>query len=96
VCRECASLPKDDREAVEHEDELFGYMKQSHISDKNMDRLKALTASGNPRIAELAGIVLEVAKVKPYKRQRLKVLARERRDLLEKLDRTGLILAHHW
>ena len=45
--------------------------------------------------AELAGLVLEVAKVKPYKKRRLTALARERRDLLEKLETTGLILAHH-
>jgi len=37
-----------------------------------------------------------VALVKPYKKWRLKVLARERRDLLAKLDETGLIMAHHF
>ncbi|MBK8870762.1 MAG: hypothetical protein IPN19_06865 [Elusimicrobia bacterium] len=79
---------------MEREEEIFGYMCQSHISDKNVARLTVLAGSGNPRIAELAGVVLEVARVRPYKRRRLKVLARERRDLLEKLDRTGLILAH--
>jgi len=39
--------------------------------------------------------MLEVAQVKPYKKRRLKVLAWERRDLLQKLEDTGLILAHH-
>jgi hypothetical protein len=43
----------------------------------------------------LAAIAIEVAKVKPYKRRRLKVLARQRRDLLDALERTGLIAAHH-
>ncbi len=75
--------------------EIFGYLKQQHISNKNVKRLKLLAESGNEKIAELAIIVLEVAKVKPYKKRRLKVLARERRDLLDKLDKTGLILAHH-
>ncbi len=60
-----------------------------------MKRLNLLAESENEKIAELAGIVLEVAKVKPYKKRRLKVLAKERRDLLDKLDETGLILAHH-
>ena len=46
-------------------------------------------------MAESAIIVLEVAKVKPYKKQRVKDLAGERHGLLEKLDETGLILAHH-
>jgi hypothetical protein len=43
----------------------------------------------------LAAIVIEVAKVKPYKRGRLKVLAQQRSDLLAALQRTGLIAAHH-
>ena len=59
-----------------------------------MSRLKNLAVSPNEGIAELAEIVLEVAEVKPYKKRRLKQLARKRRDLLHKLDETGLILAH--
>ncbi len=77
------------------ENEIFGYLKQSHISEKNVKRLKQLVDSESDKIAKLANIVLEVADVKPYKRRRLKVLARERRDLLQKLEETGLILAHH-
>jgi len=44
----------------------------------------------------LASIVLEVARVKPYKTKRLGFLARNHRALLHKLEETGLILAHHW
>lgn len=89
-------MPKEERKAIEHEEEIFNYLRQSHISDQNVSRLKDLAESANGRIAELAGIVLEVAEVKPYKRRRLKVLAREQRDLLRKLDETGLIMAHQW
>ena len=96
VCRDCARMPKPERDTVEREEEIFNYLKQSHISKKNLARLKTLAASDNPRIAELAAIVSEVAEVKPHKRKRLRVLAHERRDLLEALERTGLILAHHW
>jgi hypothetical protein len=89
-------MPKEKRQGIEHEDEIFGYLKQSHISNKNVSRLKTLASSENPRIAELASIVLEVAQVQPYKKRRLKVLAREKRDLLQKLKETGLIFAHHY
>lgn len=89
-------MPKDKREAIEQEEEIFRYMNQSHISAKNLGRLTTLAASEHPRIAELARIVQEVAKVKPHKKRRLKVLARERSDLLEALQRTDLILVHHW
>jgi len=89
-------MPKANRESIEQKDEIFNYLKQSHISEKNISRLEQLQSSEDEEVSMLAGIVLEVAKVKPYKKRRLKVLARERRDLLEKLDETGLILAHHW
>ena len=89
-------MPKEKREAIEQEDEIFNYLRQSHISDKNVVRLKKLTESSNERIAERAAIVFEIAQIKPYKSRRLKVLARKRRDLLQKLKDTGLIFAHHW
>jgi len=88
-------MPREERDAVVQEDEIYGFLTQSHISAKNASRLKTLSSSANPKIAELAGIVLEVARVTPYKKRRLKVLAKERKDLLRTLEETGLILAHH-
>jgi hypothetical protein len=38
---------KGKREAIESEDEIFGYLKQSHISNKNVSRLKTLAAGEN-------------------------------------------------
>ncbi len=38
VCRQCACMPKDARGAIEHEDEIFNFLKQSHISGKNRER----------------------------------------------------------
>ena len=68
----------------------------SRISEKNVKRLQVLSRSPNPKTRELAGIVLDVARVMPGKRNRLQALARDRRDLLRKLDETGLILAHRF
>ena len=96
ICKKCARLPKEKREEIEYKDEIFNYLRQSHISDKNMSRLRKLAVSPNEQIAELAGIVLEVAEIKPYKKRRLKELAKKRRYLLHKLEETGLILAHGW
>ncbi len=89
-------MPKEEREAVEQKEEIFNYLRQSYVSDKNGARLKELAGSSNERIAEHAAFVLEIARIMPYKRRRLKVLARTRRDLLKKLECTGLIFAHHW
>jgi hypothetical protein len=89
-------MPKKEHESIEQKDEIFNFLRQSHISDKNVSRLKQLYESPDKEVSKLASIVLEVAKVKPYKKRRLKVLTRERRDLFDKLDKSGLILAHHW
>ena len=95
ICKACSSKPKNEINSIEHKEEIYNFLGQSHISKKNIARLKILIESSDPEVAYLASIVLEVAMVKPYKKRRLKVLARERRDLLEKLDETGLIIAHH-
>ena len=96
VCKHCQRLPKSQRRAIEDRDDIFGFMQQSHISKKNLARLEQLAKSEEPRLARLAAIVLEVARVTPYKRRRLKILARNHRDLLRKLGETGLVCAHTW
>jgi hypothetical protein len=95
ICKDCARKPKSDIDEIDQKQEIFGYLQQSNISKNNINRLSILAASDNSKIAELAEIVLDVAKVKPHKKRRLKMLARERRDLLAKLEETGLILAQH-
>ena len=96
VCKKCTRLPKEKREEIECKDEIFNYLRQSHISDKNVSRLRKLAVLPNEQIAELARIVLKVVEIKPYKKRRLKELAMKRRDLLHKLEETGLALAHEW
>jgi len=76
VCKQCARLPKEEREEIERKDEIFNYLRQSRISDKNVSRLRKLAVSPNERVAELAGIALQVAEIKPNKKMRLKELAR--------------------
>lgn len=92
ICRKCRKLPRDKREALKQEYEIFGFMEQSHISDKNVARLRTLARSENSRIADLATVVLEVTQVRSCKRRRLRILTRERRDLLNRMEETGLIL----
>ena len=89
-------MPKEEREVIEQEEEIFDYLRQSHISKKNVTRLRELAESSSRRVAEHAALVLEIARIKPYKKRRLKVLAEKRIDLLKKLKDTGLIDAHDW
>ena len=94
VCKHCQRLPKKQRQAIEDRDDIFGFMQQSHISKKNLARLEQLAKSEEPRLTRLAAIVLELARVTPYKRRRFKILARNHPDLLRKLGETGLVLVN--
>lgn len=95
VCKDCASKPKTELAEIEHEEAIFGFLHQSHVSAKNLDRLHSLQTSTNARISDLAITALEVATVTPFKKRRLLVLAKKRPDLMKKLEETGLIVAHH-
>jgi hypothetical protein len=96
VCKRCVGKPKGERRAIEDQDDIFDFLKQSHISEKNVIRLRHMAKSDNPQVASLAEIALEVARVKPYKTRRLKFLAQKHPELLRKLEDTGLIFAHTW
>lgn len=96
VCKHCQRMPKSERRAIEDKDDIFAFMHQSHISEKNAARLEQMARSENPQVASLAAIVLEVARVKPYKNRRLKFLAQKHPELLRKLEDTGLVFAHSW
>jgi len=95
ICKECAKLPKEKIDAIEQMEEIFNFLSQANISSKNINRLSKLSNSSIQKVAEHAVIVLEVGKVKPHKKGRLKCLAKQHRELLYKLRETGLILAHH-
>jgi hypothetical protein len=96
VCKSCQALAKGERDAIEQRDEIFGYLKQSHISPKNVARLRQLSLSQNNRTAELAQVALDVALVRPFKRRRLKFLAAANPELMARLEDTGLVHAQGW
>jgi hypothetical protein len=84
-------MPKERRESIEQQGEIAGFLlRQSHISEKNLDRLKILMSSANPATAEFAELVFEVARIAPYRRRRFKILAARNEELLKKLGETGL------
>jgi hypothetical protein len=95
VCKRCKARPKSARQAIEDKDDIFGFLKQSHISERNVARLEQMAKSDNPEVASLAALVLDVARIEPYKTRRLNFLAHKHPELLGKLRDTGLILAHH-
>jgi len=96
VCKRCKAMPKSERQVIENIDDIFRFMRQSHISEKNVVRLEQMVKSENPQVASLAAMVLKVARVKPYRTRRLKFLARRHPELLQELQDTGLVLGHIW
>ena len=91
VCKECKRLPHATRRHVEEVEEILGFLTQSHISDKNIGRLKILVESSDQELSSLASAVLEIGQLRPYKRRRLKVLAKEHKDLFARLEELGLL-----
>jgi hypothetical protein len=91
ICKHCQKKPKNERQAIEDANDISGFMEQSHISQKNVARLEQMKNSQNPEIAHLAGLVLEVARLKPYRKKRIGFLAHRHPELLHKLNDAGLI-----
>ncbi len=91
VCKKCMKLPRATRQRIKDVDEIHGFLRQSHISARNLERLRILAESSEEEVARLARLVHEMAEVKPYKTRRLKFLAKGHRDLIARLDEAGLL-----
>ncbi len=93
----CQKLPRAERDRIDQERELHGFLRQSHISPKNMKRLEVLAGGPDPQNAEMAAVLLEVARVKPHTRKRYRFLAREHPALLRRLlEVQGLYVDGPW
>lgn len=85
-CKECTRRPKQERLDILAIDEIRSFFRrQSRISERNQERLQVLAKSASAELAKLATIVLDVAKVAPYKRRRVARLRREAPELWKKL-----------
>lgn len=70
VCKDCWKLPPAQREKIETEDEVVGFLRQSRISRKNLQRLAELSGHADAGIRHLAGLVRRVAEISEGKRKR--------------------------
>ena len=93
VCQDCQRMPREKRQRIEQLDELYGFLDQSNISNRNIERLTTLTQATDLEVRELASLLLEIARVHPRKRRGLKFLARQRRDLLKRMK---AVLGQEW
>jgi hypothetical protein len=84
VCKDCQRMPREKRDRIEQLDEVRGFLDQSHISARNIQRLKTLVAHADSEVQRLATLVLDVARLHPYKRRRWRHLAARHRDLFHR------------
>jgi hypothetical protein len=84
VCKDCQRMPREKRDRIERLDELLGLLDQSHISDKNVKRLKTLALHPLPEVRTLAALVLDIARAHPFKRRRWRHLVGRHRDLFDR------------
>ncbi|MEW6489215.1 MAG: hypothetical protein AB1578_15005 [Thermodesulfobacteriota bacterium] len=89
VCKDCARLPKAERERRQLLDDLWGYWFQSNLSEKNRKHLGALREHPDAEIRAMAAVLHQVALVHPRKRRRLKRLRGEHPDLWAQLAALG-------
>ncbi len=91
LCKECSHESKDTLDEILHTNDIVGFWNQKHISQKNIVRLKLLSKSPIVDVAELAKVVLEVARKFPFKKKRIRRIIREQKDLMPKLAAVGLV-----
>jgi hypothetical protein len=72
-------------------EEISGYLLQEVISSPDIHRMCCLLEGAAPGRAELVGLVLQVALVKPQRRGRTRYLRTYRPGLLRALQEAGLV-----
>lgn len=55
---------------------MFRLYDQSRISEKNINRLRALREDPDQGVRTMAGLLIKVAAIRPFKRKRLKCLVK--------------------
>lgn len=91
ACKLCNKKPRPRSDEHNQLDEIFSMLAPSRIAKKEVLRLEVLAGSTIPKVALHAGLILELAQVKPYKRGRYWFLDQRYPELLKKLEDVGLV-----
>jgi hypothetical protein len=76
------------------QEELHLFLRQRGISARNIDHIQTLTLHPDAEVREFAGIVLAMAQVKPGRRGRLQIIARDHPDLF--IDMVAVLDEEFW
>ena len=85
ICKECQRRPREELVRSEILDELYGFLDQSNISEKNVRRLETLNRHADDTISQMAILLCDIARVKPHRRRRWKFLAEKHPELFLRL-----------
>ncbi len=92
ICKECQRLPRAERFRIDALNDIERYLfRQSNISKKNLSRLAELAQCDDPKVRELAAVVLEIGKAHPGRRRRFKSIKKERPELWQDMIRVGIV-----
>jgi hypothetical protein len=73
-------------------DRLWGYLfRQSHISARNIAHLTQLSEAEDPQVSRFAAVVLELARLRPYRRRRFGGLQASHPELWQRLIELNII-----
>lgn len=75
-------------------EELYAFLRQTNISGLNIERVRKLAQDPDDGVKALAGVVLEIARVKPHKRRRMQIIAQEYPDLF--MDMVAILGNDFW
>jgi ribosome-binding protein aMBF1 (putative translation factor) len=92
VCKDCSRLPAAERERIDIEEELFGFVRQSRISPKNKKRLSELVTHEDPNIKMIADLLIQVSQIAEGKRRRWKRVKESDFALYIQCEEAGLII----
>ncbi|HYM61514.1 MAG TPA: hypothetical protein VEZ11_11555 [Thermoanaerobaculia bacterium] len=95
LCRECARLPKSERERKRWLDALWEMLhRQSNISRKNLQMAAMWASEGDAEVAALANLVIDIGIAHPHRRKRLPFIRRNRPELWKRMVAAGM--AEEW
>jgi len=90
LCRRCSRRPRNEREKIRAEINVYGFMEQKNISSKNIARLRSLCEFPEESVRHLAKVVLDVATVAPRRRKRQGFLYHNHPELYARLVDLGI------
>ena len=84
-------MPKDKRQFVQAQEQMYTLITQSHITDRNVSQLRQLASSPNSRVAEMAVPMLEIVQAAPRKKQRVLLTMKIQDAIFAKWAEAGIV-----